>query len=161
MRKYLMPAMLVVAVSSCGKGDEKTIVVKEANGVTTTATATANGDKMTIKADNGKFTMETNGKVTFSDAAPQYPGSTISSTMVANNDGKASNIIAMQTTDKPVDVLAFYKQKMIAAKRAISTESSTPEGGMILSGNDADSLMITVASENNKTNVTIITSKGH
>jgi major membrane immunogen (membrane-anchored lipoprotein) len=182
MRHYLILSASLLALAACGKSDEQTITIKEDDGSTATATigksdkqtititgadgntatATANGDKVTIKSNEGNMTIEQNGTAKFPDGAPQYPGSKITSTMNSNGDGKNSNMVEIETNDQPADVLAFYKAKMIAAKRPIAGEVTTsPTSGMIMSGGDKDSLMINVERKNDKTVAVIITSKGY
>jgi hypothetical protein len=161
MRKILTLSMTVLAFAACGKSDEKKITVKEADGSTATASVSTDDSKMTITADNGKVTIAQNGTAQFNPAAPQYPGAKITSTMISNNDGKVGGMVAMETTDAPATVMAFYKAKLLAAKRQIAMETNTPEGGMIMSGNDADGLVIAVGKTDGKTTVSIITGKGY
>jgi hypothetical protein len=151
----------LLALAACGKSDEKTITLNDETGATATATVSTDEGKVNITTNNGKFTMEQNGSAKFNDGAPQYPGSKITSTMISNNDGKVGGMVAMETNDTPANVMAFYKAKMLAAKRVIAAETTTPEGGMIMSGTDADGLVITVAREKDKTMVAIITGKGY
>jgi hypothetical protein len=155
----------LLALAACGKS-EKTITVKDEAGAEATAVATADADgkssTTTIKSEGLEMTMSQGGKVDFPAYAPQYPGSTIGGSVTsASNDGKKSQSFELKTSDKPADVLAFYKAKLIAGKRPIAMETSTPEGGMIMSGGDADGVVVTVENKNGITVATIISSKGY
>jgi hypothetical protein len=151
----------VLALAACGKSDEQTITVKDDDGSTATATVDTKDEKVTIKTNEGNMTMELNGSAKFSNAAPQYPGSKITNSMQSRSDGKSSNMVEMETNDSPADVLAFYRAKMTEAKRPIAGETTSPAGGMIMSGGDKDGLMITVERKNDKTVALIIMSKGY
>jgi hypothetical protein len=168
MKLILSAALCFLALGACSKSEEKTIAVKEAEDNNSTAIAPvtpgkvfSDKTKFTVKSDDGKVTMEQNGAAKFSDEAPQYPGSTITSTMRStSDDGKTSGAVEMETGDSPADVIAFYKAKMTAAKRTILNEMSSPETGLIMSIDDRGNLTVDAKRRNDKTVVTIITSKG-
>jgi hypothetical protein len=167
MQHHFIILASLLALAACGKSEE-TITVKDDSGEAATAVATAAPDgksnTTTIKADGVEMTMSQGGKVDFPGYAPQYPGSTIGgSTTSKSNDGKSSQTFELKTADKPADVMAFYKAKLIAGKRAIAMETSTPEGGMIMSDKDADGVgvVVNVEVKNDTTVATIISSKGY
>jgi uncharacterized lipoprotein YehR (DUF1307 family) len=162
MRNHLILSATILALAACGKSDEKTITVNEADGSTATVTVSAKYENMTIETNEGKITIDQNGVAKFSDAAPQYPGSKITSTMMANSDGKTGVRVVMETDDSPAKVMAFYKAKMIDAKRPIEQEKTKPDGGgMIVSGYDKDRFIIGVMPENDKTTVFIMSGNNH
>jgi hypothetical protein len=161
MQHHVKILITLLALAACGKSEE-TITVKDEAGKEATAVIDKETNTTTIKSDGVEMTMSQGGKVDFPAYAPQYPGSTIGgSTTSKSNDGKSSQTFEVITSDKPADVLAFYKAKLIAGKRPIAMETSTPEGGMIMSGNSADSVMVTVEVKNDKTVATIISGKGY
>jgi hypothetical protein len=157
----------LLALAACGKSEE-TVTVQDEAGAEATAVATAAPEEQsstaTIKSDGVEMTMSQGGKVDFPAYAPQYPGSTIGgSTTSKSNDGKSSQTFELKTADKPADVMAFYKASLIAGKRAIAMESSTPEGGMIMceEGADGVGVVVNVEVKNDMTVATIISSKGY
>ncbi len=165
MRRYLILSASVLALAACGKKEE-TITIKTEDGSTATAVASSDGatSTTTIKTAEGEMKIAAGGSATFPAFAPQYPGSTISSTMTASGDANngGGSMIGLETRDTPAQVMAFYKQKLVDANMPVKMETTTPQGGMLAAGEEGENrgVLITVGMQGDKTSIAIISGQG-
>jgi hypothetical protein len=156
MRKLLFFAVAIV-VAACGKS-EQTVSYKDSEGVKKTITSTKDGNKQVVKTEDGKLLATgTQGGSTavFHPAAPQYPGSRVTSSVdmpPLMPGGRAAHVITQSTSDSQAAVVAFYKTKASAAGMPV-TEQASPTGTLIAIGKPdkigLTDLMITVSPSNN------------
>lgn len=138
MRTILILALAAVAVLVCGcqqaaeKAAEKAIEAQSGGQVS----ADISGSKVTVtdRETGTETVMGAGAKMPegWPASMPQYPGSTVMQSMSQNaEEGKVLHVM-MSTQDSPKAVLDFYKEKAAAAGYKVMTESSLPEGGMIV-----------------------------
>ncbi|MGH6871359.1 MAG: hypothetical protein ACREHE_07625 [Rhizomicrobium sp.] len=116
MRFHTMTAFAAAMFlfAGCGPNPGKSIKVDGGN-----AHVTVSGDNttVTVKSDDGKTTVQYNangmGNAQLPDFAPLYPGAKVQGSVTANSS--EGGTVAFETTAKPDDVIAFYKQKSAAA----------------------------------------------
>jgi hypothetical protein len=130
MRLIAIVAAIAAAalVAGCDQHPSKTTKIKSKDG---SVTITSNGEHATIRADNGKTTVEINsnslGSLKLPDFAPVYPGAQVKGSVTAQTEGGGT--ILLETSDAPDRVVAFYKGKANSAGLAEKL-SMVGEGGV-------------------------------
>ncbi len=131
MRRIAVFAFAALALASCGKSDEKTVVVNDKGDK---VTVSGNGQQFSVKSDDGKTTVNVNTSGVTSDLhLPAYvsvfPGAKVVSS--ANGMGTNGNggMVLIETNAAPADVVAFYKKQGAAAglteKMSMTQQSAT------------------------------------
>lgn len=146
MRGHLV--LLVVAASIAGRGSsEKTYKIEDGNGSTATVT-TSDGDEVArIQTEDASVVVRQGANAaSFPDYAPQYPGSTVVSSMdyQTDQDGAGGNV-TMQTSDDVPKVMAFYKKSVASVGLKVVMETNTGTGSMLAvssKANDSPDIMI-------------------
>jgi hypothetical protein len=166
MRNILILSVSLLAFAACGKS-EQTITVKDSDGKDVQAVVGKDGDTTTIKTEQGEIKIAQSSQANFPSYAPQYPGSKVTTTMTASGKGDGmsagmGNMIAMETSDAPAAVMAFYKASLTSANMPIKMETTTPQGGIIAAGAKemGGGVMITVGESDGKTSIAIISGRG-
>ncbi len=148
MRLFTIAVAIAAAalVAGCDQHPSKTTKIKGKDG---SVTITSNGEHATIKADDGKTTVEINsnslGSLKPPDFAPVYPGAQIKGSVMAQTEGGGTFIL--ESSAAPDRVIAFYKDR---AKSAGLTEKlfMAGEGGatyMASANDDKKTLQVVVA----------------
>jgi hypothetical protein len=97
-------------------------------------TVSGDGTKIAVKGSDGSTvagSMNQDYPATF--PVPQYPGSKISTNMAINSaasgstGGAGQTIIMLNTTDKPSQIVQFYKDKLAAAGWTIENSVESAE----------------------------------
>jgi hypothetical protein len=110
-------------------GCSQTYAGKDGSSVT----VSGDGTKIAVKGSDGSTvasTMNQDYPTTF--PVPQYPGSKISTNMAINSAATGSTpaagqtIIMLNTTDKPTQIVQFYKDKLSAAGWKIENAIDSP-----------------------------------
>jgi hypothetical protein len=156
---------ILVLLAGCGS-NERSITVTDGNGQDQTITVGEDDGTTTVKTEGGTAEITSNADgvsgAKFPDYAPQYPGSTVTSTAnFAGKEGEGGAMTVQETADEPAKVMGFYKDKLARAGQKVSLETTTPEGGMIgVEGKDNTSgMMIMVARAEGKTSITYMASR--
>lgn len=125
-------ASIVATISTIALlcGCSQTYAGKDGSSVT----VSGDGTKIAVKGSDGStVTGNMNGGYPASFPVAQYPGSKISTNMALNTSASGSTpaagqtIIMLNTTDKPVDVIKFYKENLTAAGWKIENSVESPE----------------------------------
>ncbi|MBM3461524.1 MAG: hypothetical protein FJX76_05435 [Armatimonadetes bacterium] len=134
MNKLAAGLLLMAALTSLGCGKSNTTVstpagtvsVQQGGGTTTitapSATVAVQQDakSMTVTSDKGNATITTGGGQSDAEKAiglPSYPGATSQGAVTANDeDGQATSMNTLITSDPYDKVFTFYKEKMPGAK---------------------------------------------
>jgi hypothetical protein len=163
--KTLSAIAATLLISACGS-NERSVTVTDDNGQDQTITVGQDDGTTTVKTESGSAEIKANADgvsgAQFPAYAPQYPGSTVTSTAnFAGKEGESGAMTVQETADEPAKVMAFYKSKLTDSGQKVSLETTTPEGGMIgVEGKDSKSgMMIMVASSEGKTSITYMTSQ--
>jgi hypothetical protein len=99
------------------------------NGNGGNLTISGNGEHFTMKAGDGKSSVEINGagmsaNVSMPSFAPLYPGAKVTASMqAAGNDGKGG-MVTFETQSGASDVIAFYKHTAAASEMTDKMDSS-------------------------------------
>jgi hypothetical protein len=139
MRNALLAAAICLLPAACDqKPKSENVTVNGENG---NVTISANGRQFSVKADGGKngsfamsgdnghFTMKaSDGKQTvvvnstggsrdihMPDFVTSYPGAKLQSTTVGSSVTGTTGSFSFETSDSPVAVIAYYKQKSAGA----------------------------------------------
>ena len=163
MRGSIVFVMAGLLLGACGS-NEKTYKVDDGNGSTATIT-TSDGDEVArIQTESASVVVRQGGKAaSFPSYAPQYPGSTVVSSMdyQTDQDGTGGNI-TIQTSDEVAKVMAFYKKSVASAGLKVVMETSTSAGSMLAAsskGDDNPDIMISAGrSDDGMTTVTLTSS---
>ncbi len=160
MRALILLAPLMLA--ACGSND-KTVTIKDGDGKDQTITVSEDDSTTTLKSEDGQAVIRQGDDAAkgaaFPDHAPQYPGSAVkSSANFSGKDGQSGAMVVQETSDAPDKVLAFYRDKVKAAGKKVSMETTTPEGGMIAVEDvgGKGGMMIMVGREGEKTQISYL-----
>ena len=159
MRHLIIIALLSTSLAGCGSPNEVTLT--DDDGKKVTLSADKDGKTSTIKTAEGTMTATAGASsIPFPDAAPEYPGATVtgSMSMDATVNGKGSSkSITLETSDAIAQVGAFYKAKMTAANLPISAEMNSPEAFSLTSGDGSAgaTLSVLASSDSGKTSIVI------
>jgi hypothetical protein len=116
MRLITIAAVIAAAtlVAGCDQQPSKTVKIKGKDG---SVTISGNTEHMTVKSDDGKTTVEINsnglGNQKLPDFAPVYPGAKVQGSVAAQTEGGGT--FAIETSDAPDKVIAFYKDRAKSA----------------------------------------------
>ena len=116
MRLFTIAVAIAAAalVAGCDQHPSKTVKI---NGKDGNVTITANGEHATIKANDGKTTIEINtnslGSQKLPAFAPVYPGAQVKGSVTSQTEGGGT--FAFDTADAPEKVIAFYKDRAKSA----------------------------------------------
>lgn len=163
MRRQIVFFAAGLLLAACGSNTE-TYKIEDGNGSTATITTSEDNEIARIKTKDASVVVRQGGKaVSFPSYAPQYPGSTVVSSMdyQTDRDGVGGNI-TLQTPDDVAKVLAFYKKSISSAGLKVVMETNTDAGAMLAvssKGNDNPDIMISAGrSDDGKTTVTLTSS---
>lgn len=152
MRRILVLSVAVLALASCGKSDEKTVVV---NAKGDKVTVSGNGQQFSMKSDDGKTSVTVNsGGVSAGDLklpafVALFPGAKVTSNVNGAGDDNVGGMISFETAAAPADVIAFYKQNTAGA--GLKEKMSMTQ---------ADMTMFTASSDDSKRTVAVTASPG-
>jgi hypothetical protein len=116
MRLFTIAVAIAAAalVAGCDQHPSKTVKIKGKDG---NVSVTSVGGQVTVKADDGKTTIEINsnslGSQKLPDFAPVYPGAQVKGSVTAPTEGGGT--FSLETSDAPDKVIAFYKDKAKSA----------------------------------------------
>ncbi len=130
-----------LTLTACGKKDDKTVYSDGKN----TVTASSSGDHMTITGANGE-------KVEFGSGAsaklpaylPLFPGAKITASFSGQGKDGAGGVVSFHTSAAPADVIAFYKQKAVAAGMADAMNMETGGTMMYAANNEKAKTQLSV-----------------
>jgi hypothetical protein len=148
MRLITIIAAIAAAafVAGCDQHPSKTVKIKGKDG---SVTITSNGEHATIKADDGKTTVEINtnslGGQNLPAYAPVYPGAQVKGSVAVQSEGGGT--FALETSDAPDKVIAFYKDRAKSAGLSEKLSMSGDGGGTYVASADGDkkALQVVVA----------------
>lgn len=170
MLRLTMMALALAGLSACGgKKDQTATIVTESggDGHAQKATIVADGqhEKVTIKSDDGKSTLDIGGNSAAEVAklAPLYPGAKVVSSMIGQSAEGAGGMATLSTTASKEAVIAFYKR--VVAERGLKQVSEVTTNGnyVLVAGNEGGEggMQIMVQpGEKGDTQVTIIAGGG-
>jgi hypothetical protein len=162
MQVQVVLIMVGLLLTACGSNDT-TYKVEEGNGSKATITTSDDDEVALIQTETASVVVRQGGKAaSFSSYAPQYPGSTVVSSMdyQTNQDGAGGNV-TMQTSDDVAKVMAFYKQSAISAGLKVVMEANTGAGSMLAAsskGDDNPDIMISAGRSDDGTTTVTLTS---
>jgi DNA-binding NarL/FixJ family response regulator len=153
----LVLAAMAVMVFGCQKAAEKAaekMIEAQSGGK---VSADISGGKVTVtdKETGAESVVGTGAKMPegWPASMPQYPGSTVMQSVTQDApEGKMLHVM-MTTQDSPKAVLDFYKEKAKAAGYKVMTESSLPEGGMIVFEGASESVHVNAMTAENGCNI--------
>lgn len=129
MRNVYASIVTTIATIALLCGCSQTYSNKDGGSVT----VSGDGTKIAVKGSDGSTvagTMNQDYPATF--PVPQYPGSKISTNMAINSaasgstGGAGQTIIMLNTTDKPSQIVRFYKDKLSAGGWTIENSVDNP-----------------------------------
>ncbi|MBV9992859.1 MAG: hypothetical protein JOZ72_16395 [Alphaproteobacteria bacterium] len=132
-----------LALSGCGKKDEKTVYSDGKNTVSTSES----GDHMTITGQNGdkaEFSSGASAAAKLPAYAPLYPGASVTSSFTGSGKDGSGGVVAFHTKAAPADVIAFYKDKTAAGGLAQSMNADMNGTLMFAASKDGDKTSISV-----------------
>ncbi len=142
MNKVIITALLALSLSACGSSDKQTVSLPDGKGGTTNITTNSDGAKneLTLKGADGKtVTMSSDTKqANFPAFAPQYPGSTITSSSNMSAGGQTVSTITMTSPDKVDAIIEFYKASVTKAGMPIGMSGNFDGTGSLQAGKDGD-----------------------
>ena len=95
------------------------------------------------------------------DYLPAYPGASPAEVPSLGGHRPSGNAVAMETTDSPDAVLAFYRARITGAGIPIRAYNVTEGGGLLSAGRDGEvGVMLTVSRIGSRTRITVIRSAG-
>lgn len=135
MRKLLVSSALLVA--ACGS-NERSIEVEDGNGESATVSVKGDGEKVTVQSAEGEVVYQQGAQgAVFPAYAPQYPGSTVtSSANFEGAKGAQGATLTQQTGDGVDKVLAFYKKKVTAAGLKVVMEQSAGDTATLVAAKE-------------------------
>lgn len=149
MRKLI--AISAILLAACGS-DKRSIEIEGGDGQTAEVTVQGDGEKVTVQSSDGEVVYQQGAKgADFPAYAPQYPGSTVtSSANYTATKGAQGATLTQQTGDDVARVLAFYKQKVSAAGLKIVMEQTAGDTATLVAANEGSQeigVMISVAGD--------------
>jgi hypothetical protein len=117
--------VLALSVTACGGGDSSSVSLPDGKGGTT---------KISSKGDDSKSEVTMTGD--FPAFAPQYPGSTITSSTKMTTDGKSMSTVTMTSPDKVDPIIEFYKSNVTKAGMPIGMTGNFDGAGTLQAGKD-------------------------
>ncbi|PZN93299.1 MAG: hypothetical protein DCF31_12955 [Alphaproteobacteria bacterium] len=140
----IMALLGFTALAACGS-DQKTTTVGG-----TTYTASKNSETATIESAKGKVSVAggaSAANTAMPAFAPQYPGSTITSRIESEREGRKSLIVAQTTSASVSEVAGFYRSALQNAGFKVD-KGTVMDTGAMFSGEGADEkVSLTVARE--------------
>jgi hypothetical protein len=127
--------IIAALLAGCGQSD-KTVSFKDSEGNTRSVDVSDRGDTRTVRSNDGVIsaTGTKGGKnAVFPSFAPQYPGSTIASTVEMDMAGRKQHMIVQNTSDDTTAVAAFYRTKAEASGKKFQ-EYPSPAGPTLVIG---------------------------
>jgi hypothetical protein len=152
MRRILVLSLAAFALASCGKSDQKTVVVNDKGDKVTISTS---GQQFSMKSEDGKTSVTVNtGGVAAGDLklpafVALYPGAKVVSNVNGAGADNTGGMVSFETSAAPADVIAFYKQNTAGA--GLKEKMAMTQ---------ADMSMFTAASDDSKKTVAVTASPG-
>ncbi|WP_442678122.1 hypothetical protein ACSBM8_11295 [Sphingomonas sp. ASY06-1R] len=151
MRRFVIFA--AVLLSACGSSEKSTTV-----GGTTFAsddgkgTASITTEKGSIRTAEGAAAAH----VVMPDYAPLYPGSTATSVIETESEGRKTKMVTLSTSDAIGKVSDFYKGALAKAGWKIPSSFLSDDGGMLSGEKDGKTVSIALSREDDgKTNALV------
>ena len=153
-----------LAVAACGKSDNnKTVTYSGGNG-TVTMSSSGNNEHVVVHSTNGNATMEFNangmGHVNMPAFAPLFPGAKVTSSIDESSATGGGAMVAFTTSSSPGDVIAFYKQKSLAAGLASTLDMSSGDNQTYVASKDRLSVQVIAAKSADGTHASITWATG-
>ena len=140
MMKSLLTLALALSVTACGSGDSSSVSLPDGKGGTTKISSKGDDSKSEVTmtgADGKTVKMSSNSKTAdFPAFAPQYPGSTITSSTKMTTDGKSMSTVTMTSPDKVDPIIEFYKTNVTKAGMPIGMTGNFDGAGTLQAGKD-------------------------
>ncbi len=161
-----MLAGLCMALASCGGSDTQSLTVPDGKGGS--ARIEQSGRDATITGSDGTSVRMTS-EGTLPAHVPAYPGATRSSFGTIASGGGSMVTATLTTSDTPAEVIAFYKDKLVAGGLTIAMESTTDGQSMIMASKgtaaeamqSGDMTTVTASPKDGQTEIAIlVNSKG-
>lgn len=151
MRRIAVFAIAALVLASCGKSDEKTVVVNDKGDK---LNVSASGNRMSMQSGDGKtsITIDSNG-VTGDLKMPAFvtlfPGAKVTATVNGMGTDSNGGTVTFETSAAAGDVIAFYKKNSESA--GLKEKMSMNQGGVS---------MFTASSDDSKRNLEVVASAG-
>jgi hypothetical protein len=145
MRLFTIAVAIAAAalVAGCDQHPSKTVKIRGKDG---NVTITSNGEHATIKANDGKTTLEINtnslGSQKLPDFAPVFPGAQVKGSVTVPTEGGGT--VAFETSAAPDKVIAFYKDRAKSAGLAEKLSMVSDSGATYVAGTDDGKKMLQV-----------------
>ena len=165
MKKYGI-AVLALALSACGGGEDVANVNIDGKDVSIKSSGNGEDANISIKGANGETATINTGAAAASGAMPAgvaaYPGAKSTVTMTGSEGGKKGGMAVLETPDAPDKVIAFYKAEAarMGFTQEVSEINSNSDGEAASTytakGSDGTGLVVTAALNDGKTIITIM-----
>jgi hypothetical protein len=152
MRRVLVFSFVALALASCGKSNEKTVVVNDKGDK---VTVSSSGQQFSMKSEDGKTSMTVNtdgvstGDLKLPAFVALFPGAKVISNVNGAGTDNSGGMISFETSAAPADVIAFYKQNTAGA--GLKEKMSMTQ---------VDMTMFTAQSDDDKRTVAVTASPG-
>jgi hypothetical protein len=150
MRRIAVFAVAALVLASCGKPEEKTVVVNDKGDK---VAVSANGNHMSMQSGDGKtsITIDSNGVTDLKMPAfvTLFPGAKVTATVNGMGTDNTGGTVTFETSAAAADVIAFYKKDSEGA--GLKEKMSMNQGGVS---------MFTSSSDDNKRNLEVVASAG-
>jgi hypothetical protein len=167
--KALFGAALALALGSAAACNPNKVTVPDGKGGTVTVDTNNAAGTVTAESSDGTFTI--NGEGTVPTGLPAnvkpYPGANVVASMMTSGEnipggGGGGGMLAMETSDAPDKVIAFYKPQFDAMSEKMT---NTTEDATMLGGKGADGITMTVIvnapdGPGDKTGISVTWTKG-
>jgi len=140
MRKLI--AISAILLAACGS-DRRSMEIEGGDGQTARVTVQGDGEQVKVQSADGDVVYQQAAKgVVFPAYAPQYPGSTVtSSANYAATKGAQGATLTQQTGDNVGKVIVFYKQKLSAAGLKVVMEQTAGNTATLVAAKEGSQTM--------------------